>query len=165
MMRQPHRAYMGPAWRNLGAATPETLVSACEAMARRASAGGRLRPLLGRVLAFADDRQDVNGAYFVRALARWARQVSHVREPIAIGEMVMPPEVVIRENWGDCDDVATAVCAIAATVEVPCRLRWFATGPASAHMVAVVRPGWYADGGRDVVIDQLQDTDALTVGL
>jgi len=160
-----HRGYCGPRWRPMVDPSPVDLLAACEAFARAAASRGEIRPLLGRILAHEVGPADHDGQSFTRALARWARSVRWVREPAAIGEMVAPPAVVIAEGWGDCDDVATAVCAVALTVGLPCRLMWSETGPGGAHMVAIVRPSWHGDPVEPVVIDQLTDTTAQTVGI
>lgn len=152
-------------WLYVGHPSPDDLLHACASVARRAARGGALRPFLGRIM---DDQDagpiDAGGRWFVRALARWARSVRWVREPIAIGELVAPPERVLVEGWGDCDDVATAVAAVALTVGLRARLVWWETRT-GAHMACAVSETWDGSSDRAVMIDQLQDTPALTVGL
>jgi hypothetical protein len=142
------------------------LLDACARVARHAARRGALRPLLGVIVAHEDDGpRDLAGRWFVRALARWARSVRWVREPIAVGELVMPPSLVLREGWGDCDDVATAAAAVAVTVGLRARLVWYESGAGRAHMVCAVSETWDGSSDRAVIIDQLADTSALSVGL
>lgn len=92
--------------------------------------------------------RDALGAAWPAALHRWARSVRHVREPGALGELLLRPARVVQYGAGDCDDVALAVAAMAAHVGLPAGILSLWTGDATAHHVAVVGAGWYGATSR-----------------
>ena len=96
-----------------------------------------------------EDR-DPMGSTWSGVLHRWARSVRHMREPAAVGELLVLPHRVVEFGAGDCDDIALAVAAMAAHVGLPAGILSLWTGPASAHHVAVVGGAWY---GREAVAE------------
>jgi hypothetical protein len=96
---------------------------------------------------------------YVKALAAWAQSIAHVREPASVGEIVCAPWRTVLYRAGDCDDVACAVAAFAATVGLPAAvgIERDADGQ-NAHAVALIGDDWTnepANRGRLThVIDQ-----------
>lgn len=113
------RAHLHPRWRMLAL---ETLAP-------------HLPPQLER-----DDR----GAYLPATIARWVQSLAHVREPVDIGEAIAAPWQTIAVGAADCDDAAAAAAWLAAMVGMRSSVAVYATGPLSAHMVAVIGRDSYA---------------------
>lgn len=99
--------------------------------------------VLRAILPHLPDEHRFDGSDWPAALHRWARSVRHVREPAAVGELLLHPSRVVEFGAGDCDDIALAVATFAAHVGLASGVLSLWTGPETAHAVAVVGVSWY----------------------
>ncbi len=98
------------------------------------------------VAPYTPDDPDDAGRWYGLALGRWAQSVAPLREPARYGEIVAAPWRTIAYRSGDCDDVAAAVAMMAAMVGMAAAIAVYATGPGTAHCVALISGTWGDDG-------------------
>lgn len=98
---------------------------------------------------------DLRGGWVPDALWRWARTLTYYREPAGPGhggELVASLPLVVLQRAGDCDDVASAQCAMAKALGLPTAVGRMFTGQGTAHIVCGVGEDW-AGGGRRLIVD------------
>ena len=147
---------------HLPGAEPRTVAQVAAALAREAAhdPATRLRALAALRPHLQGVARDIHGAWLPAALHRYARTLHHVREPAALGgEVVTSPELTAHLLAGDCEDVAALIAAYAASMGAGAAVGHYATGPASAHVVAAVtmgwrggEPWWVVDPGRAAIV-------------
>lgn len=117
---------------------PHRVAELAARIARRFARDIRSRPVMLAALAPYLRRGDFAGAHFADALAAWAADVAWVREPADVGELIASPWRTAAMMAGDCDDVAAAVAGFAALAGAASAVAVYYTGPASAHVGAIV---------------------------
>lgn len=85
---------------------------------------------------------DACGTWVPAALLAWAQRVTFMREPGALGERILRPRRTIELDAGDCDDIATAVVAMALTLGIRATTAVRLVSRHGAHVAAVIAPDW-----------------------
>jgi hypothetical protein len=150
---------------------PDQVVAACVRQVRRAIARPETRVAIMRALKpynRGTGHSDLNGDGLPQAILELCKSITFYREPAGAtasgapypGEVVQSPTLTIEVRGGDCDDVAVLAATAGAVMGCEAAIGCYPTSSdgTMAHIVAAIRPGWYAPSDAWVIIDPQNQT-------
>ena len=145
---------------------PDQVVDACVRQVQRAMARPETRVAIMRALKpynRGTGHGDLNGEGLPQAILELCKSITFYREPAGHefpGEVVQSPTLTLEVRGGDCDDVAVLAATAGAVMGCEAMIGQYPTSEdgSSAHIVAAIRPGWYAPAQGWIVIDPQNQT-------